>query len=127
MDLLTEEEIDQLRSIAESIRERAVQTMYGYFRGGDPRDFTPDPEACSEDEMAEHARLCAKYEAGEIQHVEGHHHRAVMDNEGNIIGVASYAPLGMGTSCFADGEAEDLAAELDRWVDAVRKYEDKCR
>ena len=31
---------------------------YGYFTGGDPRDFHPDYECCSPDELENHRRAC---------------------------------------------------------------------
>lgn len=33
---------------------------YGYFPGGDPRKFYPDPEMCSKKEIAAHKRACKK-------------------------------------------------------------------
>lgn len=33
---------------------------YGAFPGGDPRDFTPDPECSTEAEREAHRRACAR-------------------------------------------------------------------
>ncbi len=38
---------------------------YGIFLGGDPRDFSPDTECCTPDEIARWEQACAEWEAGE--------------------------------------------------------------
>ena len=42
--------------------------VYGTFMGGDPRDFTPDPESATPDEIARHKADCAAAEAGKLAH-----------------------------------------------------------
>lgn len=46
---------------------RCNETLYGYgsFPGGDPRDFTPDPECSTDEERKRHADDCAAWEAGQ--------------------------------------------------------------
>lgn len=34
------------------------ESIYGFFHGGDPREFYPDAESCSESELANHRRAC---------------------------------------------------------------------
>jgi hypothetical protein len=41
------------------------EAVYGYFHGGDPRNFSPDAECCSPEELARHKAACA--EAEEIE------------------------------------------------------------
>lgn len=41
---------------------------YGYFPGGDPRNFTPDRECCSPGEIEAWERDCAAWEKGEQIH-----------------------------------------------------------
>jgi hypothetical protein len=36
----------------------AIETIYGFFPGGDPRDFTPDEESCTEAELTAHREAC---------------------------------------------------------------------
>lgn len=45
---------------------RCDETLYGYgsFPGGDPRDFTPDPESSTEEERRLHAEHCAAWVNG---------------------------------------------------------------
>ena len=39
-------------------------TVYGNFMGGDPRDFTPDTEDCTPEEIAAWEAACAEWDAG---------------------------------------------------------------
>lgn len=39
--------------------EHQMGSMYGYFNGGDPRDFFPDHQDCSPDEIKRHREACA--------------------------------------------------------------------
>lgn len=41
------------------------EITYGMFHGGDPRDFSPDPESSNEEERARHKEDCAKWDRGE--------------------------------------------------------------
>jgi len=38
---------------------------YGPFMGGDPRNFSPDPECSTEEERQRHREACASWERGE--------------------------------------------------------------
>lgn len=42
-----------------------VETSYGVFPGGDPRQFKPDPDASTTDEQETHRRDCLAWEQGE--------------------------------------------------------------
>lgn len=42
---------------------------YGFFIGGDPRDFTPDDECCTKEEIDAWREACKKYREGD--HVPG--------------------------------------------------------
>lgn len=41
------------------------EVMYGFFHVDDPRDFMPDEEGCSPEEIAAHAEACEKAARGE--------------------------------------------------------------
>lgn len=41
------------------------EPMYGFFPGGDPREFTPDPECSTEEERARWEADCAAWNRGE--------------------------------------------------------------
>jgi len=42
---------------------RGVIQGYGFFPGGDPRDFDPDPECSTEEEREAHRVACANFKA----------------------------------------------------------------
>jgi len=42
------------------------EQTYGPFHGGDPRNFAPDEEACSQEEMDRHAAACWDFDAGKV-------------------------------------------------------------
>lgn len=46
------------------VEMEAEEQGYGNFPGGDPRDFTPDPECSTDEERAAHARDCDAMNAG---------------------------------------------------------------
>lgn len=41
------------------------EIVYGFFPGGDPRDFTPDDESCSPEEIVRWKEDCEAVERGE--------------------------------------------------------------
>ena len=58
------EAIEELRLLAEEIHSRAEDSTYGYFHGGDPRNFCPDPDASTEEERENHRLACEAYTVG---------------------------------------------------------------
>lgn len=44
-----------------------MSVYYGHFPGGDPRDFEPDDEACSPDEIENHRRACQLWDEAEAR------------------------------------------------------------
>lgn len=46
---------------------------YGYYPGGDPRNFHPDPECCTEEEVAKHKAACQAWDRGETPDPGGPH------------------------------------------------------
>ena len=44
-----------------------IQTIYGFFQGGDPRNFHPDAESCSEDELKHHREACRLWDEAEAR------------------------------------------------------------
>lgn len=62
-------------------------SSYGYFYGGDPRDFRPDHECSTEDERKRHAEDCAKWNAGD--HIDrGPDHKPGAPAEGETFDTA---------------------------------------
>jgi hypothetical protein len=69
---------------------------YGFFGGGDPRDFTPDYEMCSEDEIARWQADIALAEAGNTV-VAPPAGKSVFDQGGNPVMHILAPKYGMGT------------------------------
>lgn len=46
-----------------------VESGYGHFYGGDPRDFHPDYECCTEQEISNHRKACALWNECEARGV----------------------------------------------------------
>lgn len=44
-----------------------IEWCYGFFPGGDPRDFSPDYEMCTVQEVDDWKKDCAEWEAGSGQ------------------------------------------------------------
>ena len=96
---------------------------YGYFGGGDPRDFCPDGEVCTPEELAAHKAACAAWDRGERPECERHRHEVVERGETTI--VASFAgAFGLGTYSVRDEEAEDVLDQIDA---AIASLEDAPR
>jgi len=69
---MTDEQIATLVRFARKtlpVAENFFTPSYGVFLGGDPRNFTPDPERSTETERQRHQEACAKWqwEAGNLK------------------------------------------------------------
>lgn len=76
-----------------------ITSGYGFFPGGDPRDFSPDTESCTDEEINAHAEECGRWERGEradeghsgrIADVETKHGRGVALVCGHRFGIGTY-------------------------------------
>lgn len=81
----------------------AKQIGYGFFPGGDPRDFTPDSECCTAEEKAAWKEACEQWNRGEKVVCEGSH-RWLVDREGNVIGTATVSGFGIGIYTYDEEE-----------------------
>jgi len=87
---------------------------YGYFCGGDPREFTPDPECSTDEERAAHKRDCEAWERGEQTHSVQFGTSAF--TEGTTHGHVHHAGYGLGTYQFSD---ERIMAAYERAREAL--------
>lgn len=55
---------------------------YGFFPGGDPNNFTPDPECCTEEEYQQWKEDCKKNMEQESAHVYGPGYHATVSKYG---------------------------------------------
>jgi hypothetical protein len=124
VELISEDELDNLRIIANNLRDMGGQVTYGYFPGGDPREFTPDEESCTPNEIEAWKLACELVESGEVKLVSGQHHWPVFDKLGVCIGHTTHSPFGIGTYTYNDPVVVGLANKLDAWIDDVRKAEE---
>ena len=91
-----------IRGIIPELEKMAEpQQVYGFFHGGDPRDFTPEPES-SPDEHAAHKAACEAFTAdkplpGCCEHVRGENGKTVM--------ILTRAPFGLGVNTYQDEDA----------------------
>ena len=123
------EDTDRLRealTAALPFLEAAAEpdVIYGVPCGGDPRNFTPDPECSTEAERAAHAADCAAWERGEQTRIAPVHVPLDMERSlaGQLKGALSSqlrrdadgyvtgghvtrSGYGLGTSVFVDEEA----------------------
>lgn len=102
---------DEAVALADSVR--VEQWGYGYYPGGgDPRDFSPDRELCSPEEIAAWEADCAAWEAGNGQPAPP----SCYTNESGTLHIL--APrYGIGSYRYADPDAQSA---LDKLAAAVR-------
>jgi hypothetical protein len=78
----------------------AQESMYGHFHGGDPRNFHPDYECCSEEEIANHRKACNLWNAseakGETPEPEKCPSGWIYDDDGKPLVHILRAPYGIG-------------------------------
>lgn len=58
---MTRIDLDELYSNDDPL----IDVTYGLFPGGDPRDFLPDAEDCTPEEIAAWEAACAEWDRGE--------------------------------------------------------------
>jgi hypothetical protein len=59
-----DEALSELRELLYDLRRASEDTGYGFFCGGDPNDFHPDPESSTEAERALHRAACEAWNSG---------------------------------------------------------------
>jgi hypothetical protein len=70
----TSDEIELLLSFAGDyikFAEEMIGPVYGPYMGGNPRNFTPDPDDATEQEIERHRRACEAWERGERKFATG--------------------------------------------------------
>lgn len=111
---------------------------YGYYCGGDPRDFSPDRECCTAEEIAAWESACAAWERGERPDPGGPHQPlaegetvadalsggagadAVLVVDGTAIH-KTVAHYGVGTTTSEDPEARELWLQVVGALEALRE------
>ena len=82
------------------------ESVYGGFHGGDPRDFHPDSECCSQTELSAHKLACELwYEAeaqGKTPEPEDCPSGWLYDDDGKAIAHVLRCPYGIGISTWQE-------------------------
>ena len=82
--------------------------VYGFFTGGDPRNFSPDPECSTDEEQEHHRQACALWDEAEKRGEKPEPEKCpsgwTVDANGGAIHVLR-APYGLGVQCFGYGGA----------------------
>lgn len=107
-----EEAIDELRQLTREFQERAEELHYGFFLGGDPRDFSPDPECSTEQERAAHKAACDEWNAG---------NRVTVPMPQCMRGDPTVVGFGLGVTVMEDPVAADAADRLARILDRLER------
>lgn len=76
--------------------DEGVICGYGFFLGGDPRDFSPDVDSCTPAELKAHEEACARWNAGTPKD-EGHSGIFVGDPEKGVAAIVCGHRFGIGT------------------------------
>jgi len=97
---------------------------YGAFPGGDPRNFTPDPECSTDEEREAHRRACIIWAAHGALPPMDPDHLLLTDPEGRLLIHIARCRFGLGTYQFDDGEPDDQGdnepAPIPAWYDEVQ-------
>jgi len=101
--------------------EEAEGVSYGGYPGGDPRDFTPDGECCTPEEIAAHKAACEAWERGDFTEPRhGRHAVEIALKDGTkAVGHGCINPYGIGVYTYHNEEsarARDAAALLLGYV-----------
>lgn len=83
--------------------EDGYHWMYGHFTGTDPRDFRPDMELCTDDEIANWKADCEAWDRGEGKPAPPPG-TTLYDAEGNWIGHILAPRYGIGTYRYRDDD-----------------------
>lgn len=67
--------VTQMRALLEAFlpfaENEGVIQGYGFYRPANPNNFFPDPESCSEEEIANHKAACEAFDRGEYTPEKG--------------------------------------------------------
>ena len=87
---------------------------YGYYRPDNPHNFFPDPECCTEKEIANHSAACEAYDRG--TYIPDHKDGWIMP-ELHV----TKAPWGIGTYTDECKEITDAITELTAAIEAAKQ------
>lgn len=100
-------------------KEPLVHHGYGFFHGGDPRDFHPDVECCSEEEIENHRKACELWNTaesnGQTPNPEECPSGWVYDDDGNATCHVLLSPYGIGSYTIQMKSVFEPMDDVDPW------------
>lgn len=111
------EALSELRDVLYDVRRESEYVGYGNFHGGDPRDFTPDPECLTEQEQANHRAACEAWSRGEQTQHKG---CEWVSPDMHVM----RTPFGLGSYVIRNEQAADLAERLGRILNRLENPDD---
>jgi len=106
-----DEAMVELHELYQDLLREAEMPHYGFFLGGDPRQFTPDPECSTPEERAAHDLSCHHWNNGNRVEVPM---PQCMRGNGEV-------GFGLGTSVVEDPVAADAAERLGRIINRLEQ------
>jgi hypothetical protein len=88
------------------IADEMSQPVYGVFHGGDPRNFSPDPEASTEAERKHHEEDCEKWAKTERENIGKSDCESLFNEKGELQAVVTHSQYGLGVNC--DGKLQEI-------------------
>ncbi len=84
-----------------------MNSGYGFFPGGDPRNFTPDTECCSPDEIERHRLACEAWDRGDEEAIAS---GCVVLPDGGIVNISTF---GLGVYMYWDDDDEEGSDDVN--------------
>ena len=107
----TENLLNLLRAAKPWIEQGGDISGYGFYRPENPHNFHPDPESCSEEEIANHRAACEAWDRGDYKAEPGS--ESFHNEMGELTLHILRAPWGIGRYNDIATEAADLLAAID--------------
>lgn len=109
--LQTEHLVALLRAARRWVEEGGTISGYGFYRPENPHNFHPDPECCSDEEVANHRAACEAWDRGDYKAPQGS--ESFYNEKGELTLHITRAPWGIGSYTDMADEAADLIAAID--------------
>ena len=109
--LTNENLLNLLRAARPFVEEAGTISGYGFYRPENPHNFHPDPESCSEEEIANHRAACEAWDRRDYKAEPGS--ESFHNEKGELTLHILRAPWGIGSYTDMVGEVADLLAAID--------------
>ncbi len=103
--------LNLLRAARPLVEQAGTIDGYGYHRPENPHNFHPDPESCSDEEVANHKAACEAWDRGDYKREPGS--EFFHDEQGKFLMHILRAPWGIGSYSDMSDEVADLLAAID--------------